>query len=53
VMEHCDIEGAVPAVGDAVRMRFRVKAIDRQRGFRSYFWKAAPIKRPDLSAEGK
>lgn len=50
-MEHCDVAGASLAVGDAVRMRFRVKAIDRQRGLRTYFWKAAPAQRPDLPAE--
>ncbi len=51
-MEHCDVEGRSPEVGDAVRMRFRVKAIDRQRHFRTYFWKAAPMARPDLPQEG-
>ncbi|MCB1388230.1 MAG: 3-hydroxy-3-methylglutaryl CoA synthase [Rhodobacteraceae bacterium] len=51
-MEHCDIEGAAPEVGAGVRMRFRVKALDRQRGQRSYFWKAAPLVRPDLPKEG-
>lgn len=50
-MEHCDIEGAAPEVGDAVCMRFRIKAIDRQRRQRSYFWKAAPLARPDLPQE--
>jgi hydroxymethylglutaryl-CoA synthase len=50
-MEHCDIEGRTPEVGDPVRMRFRVKAIDRQRHFRTYFWKAAPVSRPDLPVE--
>jgi 3-hydroxy-3-methylglutaryl CoA synthase/uncharacterized OB-fold protein len=47
-MEFCDVEGMTPNVGDAVRMRFRVKSIDRKRGFRSYFWKAAPKDRPLL-----
>lgn len=51
-MEHCDVDGRSPEVGDAVRMRFRIKAIDRQRQFRSYFWKAAPVERPDLPEEG-
>jgi 3-hydroxy-3-methylglutaryl CoA synthase/uncharacterized OB-fold protein len=50
-MEHCDIEGRAPEVGDAVRMRFRIKAIDRQRHFRTYFWKAAPVGRPELPQE--
>lgn len=48
VMEVCDSEGAAPAVGDPLRMRFRIKSIDRQRNFRSYFWKAAPLARPVL-----
>lgn len=48
VMEVCDSEGAAPAVGDPLRMRFRIKSIDRQRKFRSYFWKAAPLARPIL-----
>lgn len=52
-MEHCDIEGRSPEVGDRVRMRFRIKAIDRQRHFRTYFWKAAPIERPELPPELK
>jgi len=36
------------AVGDELKMRFRVKSIDRSRGFRTYFWKAAPKHRPQL-----
>lgn len=51
-MEHCDVEGPTPEVGDPVRTRFRIKAMDRQRGFRTYFWKAAPITRPALNEEG-
>jgi|SRR5579875_891766 len=50
-MEYCDTDGCRLDVGDAVRMRFRIKAIDRQRQFRSYFWKAAPAERPDLPEE--
>ena len=50
-MEHCDIEGRPPEVGDPVRTRFRVKAMDRQRHFRTYFWKAAPVERPQLPQE--
>ena len=51
VMEVCDVEGAAPKVGDPLRMRFRIKAIDRQRIFRTYFWKAAPVERPELEAK--
>lgn len=50
-MEICDVEGPAPQVGDALRMRFRIKLIDRQRIFRSYFWKAAPVARPELEAK--
>lgn len=50
-MEFCDVEGATPEVGEDVRMRFRVKAIDRQRHFHTYFWKAAPVERPELPRE--
>jgi 3-hydroxy-3-methylglutaryl CoA synthase/uncharacterized OB-fold protein len=37
-------------VGDDLSMRFRVKSIDRNRGFRTYFWKAAPKQRPQLES---
>jgi hydroxymethylglutaryl-CoA synthase len=47
-MEFRDVEGATPKVGDPLRMRFRVKSIDRKRGFRTYFWKAVPLERPLL-----
>ncbi|MGE0232152.1 MAG: hypothetical protein AB7O39_05655 [Flavobacteriaceae bacterium] len=52
-MEYCDCEGNTPKVGDPLVMRFRIKAIDRQRDFRTYFWKAAPIERPVLAKETK
>lgn len=35
-------------VGDRVRMRLRIKAQNSRLGFRTYFWKAAPIARPVL-----
>ena len=47
-MELRDVEASVPKVGDSLRMRFRIKSIDRKRGFRTYFWKAAPAERPLL-----
>jgi uncharacterized OB-fold protein len=31
-------------VGMPVRMMFRVKDYDERRGFRRYFWKAAPAR---------
>ena len=50
MMEFTDRPAAGFAVGDAVRMRLRIKGLDRRRGFRTYFWKAAPIERPALEA---
>jgi|GEM_PF-5346574 hypothetical protein len=43
-MEFRDVEGEAPKVGDPLRMRFRVKSIDRKRGF------AAPFDRPLLES---
>ncbi|NNM71610.1 hydroxymethylglutaryl-CoA synthase family protein [Enterovirga aerilata] len=40
--EFCDVEPEDVEVGRLMRMMFRIKAIDEQRGFRRYFWKAAP-----------
>jgi uncharacterized OB-fold protein len=48
MMEFTDADAGDLAVGDAVTMRFRIKSIDRRRGFRTYFWKAAPIERSQL-----
>ena len=47
-MEFTDRPEVGFAVGQPVGMRFRIKSIDRQRGFRTYFWKAAPLDRPLL-----
>ena len=46
----CDLEGV--AVGQSVKMDFRKRYTDRERGFTGYFWKAIPIpgtapKKPD------
>ena len=40
-------------VGQPMRMMFRIKDIDTARGFRRYFWKAAPVgaKAKDRSKE--
>ncbi|HYP57512.1 MAG TPA: 3-hydroxy-3-methylglutaryl CoA synthase [Beijerinckia sp.] len=49
LMEFTDIDrSSSPMVGDSVAMRFRIKSIDRRRGFRTYFWKAVPPQRPNL-----
>jgi 3-hydroxy-3-methylglutaryl CoA synthase/uncharacterized OB-fold protein len=50
MMEFVDIEREVLKVGDRVRMRLRIKSLERKRGFRTYFWKAAPVAR--LGLEG-
>ena len=48
MMEFTDADARGFAVGDRVRMRLRIKSRDRRRGFRTYFWKAAPVERPEL-----
>ena len=50
LMEFCDVPPGALAVGADVRMRFRIKSLDRRRGFRTYFWKACPAQRPALGA---
>jgi 3-hydroxy-3-methylglutaryl CoA synthase len=42
MMDFTDIDADELAVGQPMRMMFRIKDIDSQRGFRRYFWKAAP-----------
>jgi hydroxymethylglutaryl-CoA synthase len=41
-MEFADFEAGEVAVGTPVRFVFRIKDLDHLRGFRRYFWKAAP-----------
>lgn len=43
-MQFTDTPSGTVQVGDRVRVQFRIKDIDRIRGFRRYFWKAVPIK---------
>lgn len=38
-----DVEPGTVDTGMEMRMMFRIKEFDNQRGFRKYFWKAAPI----------
>jgi hydroxymethylglutaryl-CoA synthase len=38
-------------VGDRLRMRLRIKSSNARLGFRTYFWKAAPLLRPRLGEE--
>lgn len=40
--EFTDVEAHGVKVGLAMRMMFRIKAVDETRGFKRYFWKAAP-----------
>jgi 3-hydroxy-3-methylglutaryl CoA synthase len=42
MMDFTDLDADALAVGQKMRMMFRIKDIDGQRGFRRYFWKAAP-----------
>jgi uncharacterized OB-fold protein len=48
LMELTDADAIGFAVGDPLTMRLRIKSYDRKRGFRTYFWKAAPAMRPAL-----
>ena len=48
LMELTDADTEGFAVGDPLMMRLRIKSHDRRRGFRTYFWKAAPARRPVL-----
>jgi hydroxymethylglutaryl-CoA synthase len=50
MMEFTDADADGFKVGDKVRMRLRIKSHDKRRGFRTYFWKAAPIERPRMEA---
>ncbi|MGF1544928.1 MAG: OB-fold domain-containing protein [Parvularculaceae bacterium] len=43
-MEMTGFDPGEAAIGAPVDMRFRIKDFDRARGFRRYFWKAAPAR---------
>ncbi|MCZ6770713.1 MAG: OB-fold domain-containing protein, partial [Proteobacteria bacterium] len=43
MLEFTDFQAGQVAVGDTVRMVFRVKDFDLKRNFRRYFWKPAPL----------
>ena len=52
MLDLADVDPHVtPEVGQRMRMVFRVKDYDRARGFRRYFWKAAPALVP-VEVEG-
>ena len=44
LMEFADTDADELRVGLPLRMVYRVKDFDRQRGFRRYFWKATPVR---------
>ena len=48
LMEMVDRPASGFKVGDRVRMRLRIKSQNLRLGFRTYFWKAAPVVRPQL-----
>lgn len=50
MMDFTDVEPDSLAIGMPMRMTFRVKDVDAQRGFRRYFWKAAPAQSSSGSA---
>jgi 3-hydroxy-3-methylglutaryl CoA synthase len=43
MIDFTDIDAERLQVGQPMRMMFRIKDIDTSRGFRRYFWKAAPV----------
>jgi 3-hydroxy-3-methylglutaryl CoA synthase len=43
MIDFTDVDAESLAVGQAMRMMFRIKDVDAQRHFRRYFWKAAPV----------
>ncbi len=50
MMELTDADAKGFTVGDRLTMRLRVKSHDKRRGFRTWFWKAAPLQRPAMEA---
>jgi len=47
-----DVDPGDVTVGMAMRMVFRIKEVDTQRGFPRYFWKAAPVAHQETGAAG-
>lgn len=45
-VEFADVEEGMLDVGSEMEMVFRIKAFDKMRGFRKYFWKARPVTTP-------
>ena len=42
MMDFTDVDAEHFDVGTPVSVHFRIKQLDKHRGFRRYFWKAAP-----------
>ena len=42
MLDFTDVDADTLEVGQPMRMMFRIKDYDAQRGFTRYFWKAAP-----------
>lgn len=42
MLDFTDVDADALEVGQTMRMMFRIKDVDQQRGFTRYFWKAAP-----------
>jgi hydroxymethylglutaryl-CoA synthase len=51
MMEFTDAESEGFAVGDPVMMRMRIKSHNKGLGFRTYFWKAAPLMRSAMEKQ--
>ena len=43
MLDFTDVDADALEVGQPMRMMFRIKDVDAQRGFTRYFWKAAPV----------
>ena len=43
MIDFTDIDPDALRVGQPMQMMFRIKDIDAARGFRRYYWKAAPL----------
>jgi uncharacterized OB-fold protein len=50
-MDIADVTQGEVESGMEVRMVFRVKETDTQRGFKRYFWKAVPVRNTDSAAQ--
>lgn len=52
--DFAEMEPEYARVGQAMRMEFRIKAVDQQRGFTRYFWKAVPVTDlAEITTEGR